>query len=121
MKTAIRLVLSVFAISFAVGFAGCGDDTSSGAGVDMTATAHDLATATVHDLATGTVGDGGLEPLAAACTADAECASNFCGTYKMGAEMLCTEHCTSGQAAPQCTSPGNGMCNGMNECMFPGM
>jgi hypothetical protein len=124
MKTTIRLFLSVFALSFAFGFAGCGgDDTTSAAGADlaMTTAVHDLATATVQDLATAETGDGGLKPLAAACTSNTQCASGLCGSYKMGAEMLCTFHCTMGQPAPQCTTPGNGMCNGMSECMFPGM
>jgi hypothetical protein len=122
MKTTIRFFLSVFALSFALGFAGCGDDTSNGTTMDLTATVHDLATTTtVHDLATGTTGDGGLKPLAADCASNAECASGYCGPYMGGAKMLCTFMCTSGQAAPQCTSPGDGTCNGMNECKFPGM
>jgi hypothetical protein len=124
MKTTIRLVLSGITLSLLIGFVGCGDDTTIATGTDMTATAtvHDMATgATVHDMATGAAGDGGLEPLAATCTSNAECASGYCGTYMMGNEHLCTFMCTAGQSAPQCTTPGNGMCNGMNECMFPNM
>ena len=122
MKTTIRFFLSVFALSFAVGFAGCGDDTSNGTAMDLTATVHDLATgSTVHDLATGTTGDGGLQALGTTCTVDGDCASNFCGSYMMGNKHLCSFMCTSGQAAPQCTSPGNGQCNNMSECQFPNM
>ena len=121
MKTTIGLFVSLFAVGFVLAVSGCGDDTSSGAGGDMTATAHDLATAAVHDLATGTTGDGGLKPLAATCASSAECASGYCGSYAMGAKMLCTYMCTMGQPAPQCTSPGDGTCNGMGECKFPNM
>lgn len=122
MKTITRFILSGITLSLVLGFVGCGDDTTVTAGSDMVATVHDLATgATVHDLASGEAGDGGLKPLAAACTSNAECASGYCGTYMMGNEHLCTFMCTSGQSAPQCTSPGNGMCNGMNECMFPNL
>ena len=117
MKTTIGLLI---AFCLAIGVAGCGDDTTS-ANMDLTATVHDLATATVHDLATGQTGDGGLEPLGATCTVNGDCASNLCGSYMMGNKHLCTLMCTAGQAAPQCTSPGNGQCNNMNECQFPNM
>jgi hypothetical protein len=121
MKTTIRFFLSVFTLSFALAFVGCGDDTTNGSGGDMAMTVvHDLATGTVQDLATET-GDGGLKPLAATCTVNGDCASNYCGSYMMGNKHLCTFMCTSGQAAPQCTSPGNGQCNNMNECQFPNM
>ena len=121
MKTTIRFFVSVFALCFAVGFAGCGDDTSNGTAADMTATVHDLATGTVHDMAPIPTDDAGLRLLAAPCSSNADCESGFCGTYMMGAEKLCSFMCTKNMPAPQCTSPGNGQCNGMGECQFPGM
>ena len=122
MKTTVSLFLSVIALSFAVvGFTGCGDDTTSSSAGDMAvATVHDLAAGAVHDLA-DTGGDGGLKPLAAACTGDGECASGTCAPYAGGTKMLCSYHCTANMPAPMCTTPGDGTCNGMSYCKFPGM
>jgi hypothetical protein len=89
------------------GACGSGASGSGSATVDMTT------------LARG--GDGGLLALGAMCNSDGQCASSICTPYKMGAYKLCSLKCTALMPAPQCTSPGDGSCNGMGYCRFPGM
>jgi hypothetical protein len=91
--------------------AACG---SSVTGTDGSATTVDMTMASKGS-------DAGLQALGTMCTGDSQCASNVCAPYKMGAYKLCTLKCTAMMPAPQCTSPGDGTCNGMGYCKFPGM
>jgi hypothetical protein len=89
---------------------GCGSSTSGG-GMDMSGAVGDM---------TPTV-DASLQGLGTMCTMASQCQSNTCAPYKMGAYKLCTLPCTALMAAPQCTAPSDGTCNGMGYCKFPGM
>ncbi len=72
------------------------------------------------DLIGAPTGDA-LLGLGQMCTWAGQCASGVCAPYKMGAYHLCSLQCTANMSAPQCTSPGDGQCNGMGYCRFPGM
>ena len=93
---------------------GCGSSASNGdGGMDMSGA--------VSDMAGGGTVDASPQGLGTMCTMNSQCQSNTCAPYKMGAYKLCTLSCTIGQAAPQCTAPSDGTCNGMGYCRFPGM
>jgi hypothetical protein len=96
--------------------AGCGDDTTSGAGNDMAMTmSSDMV---VHDLSMVTCVDAGPKHFGDACTTDCDCDTSMCRMFQMGAVHLCTKPCTAATQATDCPAPSTGMCTPNLYCKF---
>lgn len=73
----------------------------------------DLAQARAGDMGGGD-GAAGL-PFGAACTSDAQCASNAC--FIGGMKSFCSFHCTQATASTDCpVPPTTGACNNQGYC-----